>query len=344
MKRLYILTLCSVALAAWIFFFKKRSPTTIAAGHGLVVPKEWLQSNPRPLTPTADLRPADQTFLTYPEWYLVFSPEEQANYFKEHTASTFPFMSNTAQIWQGYRIVNDQIKDNFPTNYGYHFMIWVIGSSCSVEYSIKAWYETLIGRITDTGYPLTGEDRFNAKFTQAYVDFIKDRPWYEFDFKRQFKDLWSTTSFWGNNFARKMERRYILSSELLVKYAYGKIIGFGTRQTYDVALPTTAVVLDNDSLLYLPRYDRFAAAAAAIAKEGHSFQEIAGNRSAILVTVLVPSTRGISAREGQLVFKQPIASDPSTVRMALVVPVASLSTLLNQLDSDKVHIEHVFDY
>src|SRR3954470_10792531 len=109
MRRLYILTLCSLTLAIGIFFFKRRNPTTIAVGDGLVVPKEWLLTKKRPITQAKDVRPADQTFLTYPEWFLVFSPEEQANYFKNHTATTFPFMSHVEEIWKSYKIVNDQI-------------------------------------------------------------------------------------------------------------------------------------------------------------------------------------------------------------------------------------------
>lgn len=344
MKRLYILTLCSIGLAACIFFFKKRNPTTIASGEGLVIPKDWLVTKKNPQTPKADVRPADQTFLTFPEWFLVFSPEEQANYYKHHTATTFPFMSHTAQIWQSYKIVNDQIKNNFPTNTGYHFMIWVIGTSASVEYSIKAWYETIIGRITDTGEPTTTEDKFNAKFTQDYVVFIKDRPWYEFDFKSSLKELWSSTSFFGSNFLRKIERRYILTSELLVKYIYGKLIGLGTKQVYDVALPTTAVILDNDSLRYLPRYDKFADAAITLAKSGHSFKEITGNNSAILLTVSVPSDNKTNFENAKTVFIQPISSDPTIKRIALAIPVTNLSALLKKLNTNKIKVEHVFDY
>lgn len=344
MKRLYILTLCPIGLATCIFFFKKRNPTTIPAGEELVIKKEWLAQNKNPLTPKNDCRPADQTFLTFPEWYLVFSPDEQANYFKQHTATTFPFMSHTAQIWESYRIVNDQIKDNFPTNTGYHFMIWVIGSSASVEYSIKAWYETIIGRITDTYEVKTEEDKFNTKFTQDYVDFIKDRPWYEFDFKSRLKSLWTSTSLFGDNFFRKIERKYILTSELLVKYVYGKLIGLGTKTVYAEALPTTAVTLENDSLQYLPRYGKFANAITTLAKDGHSFKEIAGNNSAILLTVLVPTSDTTNFENTQTIFTQPISSDPTTRRIALAVPVASLSKLLLQLSNDKIKIEHVFDF
>ena len=137
MSRLYILTLISLALAVVIFVSKRKNHTTIASGEGLVVPKEWLKANAQPLTPIKDVRPPDQTFLTFPEWYLVFSPEEQAQYYTHATSTTFPFMTHTAQIWESYKIVNDQVKDNFPPNEGYHLMIRVIGVSASVEYSVK---------------------------------------------------------------------------------------------------------------------------------------------------------------------------------------------------------------
>ena len=344
MKRLRILTLCSIFLAATIFFLKKRNPTTIAAGEGLVIKKEWLIQNKNPLTPINDCRPADQTFLTFPEWYLVFSPEEQANYFKEHTATTFPFMSHTAQIWQGYKIVNNQIKNNFPVNNGYHFMIWVIGSSASVEYSIKAWYETVVGRVTDTYEVKTEEDKFNGKFTRDYVDFIKDRPWYEFDFKSRLKNLWASTSFFGDHFFRKTERKYLLTSELIVKSIYGKLIGLGTKTVYDEALPTTAVLMNDNNILSLPRYDKFNQAITELAKRGEQFKEIAGNNSAILITVLVPSKSNFIAGKAQIIFTQPLASNLFIKRIALAVPVPELGDLLKEFSFQKIQIEHVFDY
>lgn len=344
MKRLYILTLCTVVLAAGIFFLKKRNPTTIASGDGLVLKKEWLAINQHPITPAKDVRPADQTFLTYPEWYLVFSPEEQANYFKQNTSTTFPFMAHTAQIWESYKIVNDQIKDNFPPNPGYHFMIWVIGTSASVEYAVKALYETLVGRITDTDQPLTDEDLFNAKFTKDYVDFIKDRPWYEFNFKNRLKTLWTSTSFFEAHFLRSFERKYILTSELLVKYIYGWLIGLGTQQVYDVALPTTAVILENDSLVYLPRYDKFSDPVLTLAEQGDGIKEIAGNNSAILLTVLVPSDYVSKFDVATTVFTQPVTSHPEIKRVALAIPVVSLGKLLIDFKKNNIKVEHVFDF
>jgi hypothetical protein len=362
MKRLNILTLSYLLLSGVIFFGKKRMPTTIPAGEGLVIKKEWLTENKDPVTPKEYIRPADQTFLTFPEWYLVFSPDEQAQYFKHTTSTSFPFMSHVAQIWQSYKVVNNQIKNNYPYNGGYHFMIWVIGTSTTVEYSMKALYETVIGRLTDTKQVITAEDKFNAQYTQEYVDFIKDRPWYEFNFKRQLGILWKQIPFKGDHFFRKIERRYILTSELGVKYLYGKLIGLGTKSVYGEAAPSTAVLVnaipanntdslqviqkyaDGSALLSLPRYAKFNPAINELAKKGFTFKEIAGNNSAILLSVLLPATTDLSIDKTQIVFTQPIASDLSMKRIALVTQVENLHSVLLELNKENIVIEHVFDF
>ena len=63
-------------------------------------------------------------------------------------------------------------------------MVMVIGVSTSVEYVIRAAYETLVGRLSELASPrgLTEEDRYGARVAQDYVDFIRDSPWYEYDF------------------------------------------------------------------------------------------------------------------------------------------------------------------
>lgn len=223
-------------------------------------------------------------------------------------------------------------------------MIRVIGSSATVEYMFKDWYETVVGRVTDPGVVATAEDRFNATYMQHYVDFIKDRPWYEFDFQKEWAALCRDNDLFGTHFLRKIERRYLLSSELLVKMAYGKLIGLGTQQIYEEALPTTAVILDKDSLAYLPRYDQFAATASKLAVEGHEFYEIAGNTSAILLTVLVPAGYERSFAPAKTIFIQKLPAAGKVKRLALAVPVSRLSEVLRTCATEKITVEHVFDY
>ena len=85
-------------------------------------------------------------------------------------------------------------------------MIWVIGTSTTVEYALKSVYENTIGRATElVRSGPTEEDLFAARFARAYVDFINVEPWYKYDFKRELRDLWRI-SLWGPNLIRKWER------------------------------------------------------------------------------------------------------------------------------------------
>ena len=43
---------------------------------------------------------------------------------------------------------------------------------------------------------------------------------------------------------RKLERRYYLTTELLIKSGYGWLIGLGTKSAYETASLQTAVVMD----------------------------------------------------------------------------------------------------
>lgn len=361
MKRLRILTIIAVLLAIITFALKNNKPVTIKAGNGLVVDKTWLITNAKPLTPANDMRPPDQTFLTSPEWFLVFSPAEQADYFKQHTSTTFPYVTHIKQMWGGYSAVNDQIKDTFPYNTGYHVMIMVIAGSTTVEYGIKAVYETVMGRLTDTktNATMTAEDQFNAAYEQRYVKFIEALPWYQFDFVAELKNLWSNISLTGPHFLRKLERRYYLTTELLVKSGYGWLIGLATQSAYEEASLKTRVVVDKTPaansmatslqtlpngkvLAYLPRYALFAQSASALAAQGINFEEIAGNKGAIMVSVL--NDKPLRLANFKVIFTQPLATKPHVNRTVLVTTVSNLSSTLKMLRHDDVLIEHVYDY
>jgi hypothetical protein len=363
MRRLRILILISLLLAIVTFVIKNRQPSTVPAGKGLLVDKAWLTTNQHPLTPKAAIRPPDQTFLTYPEWFLVFSPDEQADYFKTHTSTTFPYLKHVDQMWGSYGVMYDQIEGNFPFNTGYHVMIWVIAGSTTVEYSIKSFYETIIGRITDTNpnEEMTAEDKFNADYEHSYVKFIEALPWYEYDFNHQLKSLWSNTPLSGPHLLRKLERRYYLTTELMVKSGYGWLIGLGTKSAYETASLKTAVIIemepgstfdgdkdikvlsDSTVLLNLPRYAEFNQATSLLAKNGIIFKEIAGNNGAIMLTILTNNTLKPSPGY-KILFTQPIVTKPGLSRIAMVTTVGNLSTTIKTLLDNKVPIEHVYDY
>jgi hypothetical protein len=219
MRRLLLFTFISSSLAVLTFFVQKSN--TYADAEGVLIPKEWTAKNENPKTPSQ-----------YRRRYLVFSPKEQADYFMQSTATSFPYMRQNAQIWDIHKIVKtytDTSHTAYKYNGEYQLMINVINTSSSAEYITKAWYERVVGRITDTRTVETDEDRFTARYTQDYVAFINDNFWYEFDFKARLKSLWSETSFFDRHFLRKMERKYYLTSELFVKWGYAR----SRRYAYD---------------------------------------------------------------------------------------------------------------
>ena len=213
-----------------------------------------------------------------------------------------------------------------------------------------------------TARELTEEDRYGAAVAQDYVDFIRDKPWYEYDFAAKLRGLWRQTSLWGPGVLRKWERKYALTTEYLVKAAYGWLIGLGTRASFERPLEVTAVVVDRvpagiekeladfkvlkrleggATLALVPRYEAFTRYSTRLAARGVSFSEIAGNRSMILVTALVPAPWRTDAK---VLFVQPILTRPQTKRVALVVPVGALADTLNGLVKDGAQVEHVHDY
>ena len=78
------------------------------------------------ITPIEHRRGEEQTFLTYPEWFLVHSPAEYAGYVADHTPTEFPFCGHISQFWRSYAAVTEATRP-YPLNVGYHVMICVIG-------------------------------------------------------------------------------------------------------------------------------------------------------------------------------------------------------------------------
>ncbi len=322
---------------------------------------------PSTIVPKEHQRAPDQTFLTFPEWYLVYSPAEYATFVKDRNPSDFPFLGHVTQFWDSYRAVYNATKDRYPFNAGYHVMIMVIGVSTTVEYALRCAYETLVGRVAELTRSggATPEDRFGAMVAQDYVDFIRVEPWYKYDFLGKLKRLWRETPFWGPDLIRKWERKYALTTEYLIKAGYGWLIKLGTQSSFDAPLPVTAVVLDSwpedlsakhpalklinrqtdgKVLATLPRYQAFTAASLQLAQSGTRFVEIAGNSSDILISVLLPAGEIPKLPDAQVLFTQRILTASARQRVAWVTPVASLSNLLNELTARGFEVEHIYDY
>ena len=225
------MTLVALSLAALIYFLKEDQKEQSTLAYSDVIPDEWLENNGEILTPEEDRRMADQTYLTFPEWYLVFAPTEQAQFMKKQTSTNFAFSEQVDQFYAGYDIISERIDGKFPYNEEYNTMIEIIGTSTAVEYKAKSWYETVIGRMTNYG-ALTEEDQFYQRYMERYSSSLHDKAWYEFDYANELKSLWTETDFFGWNMPRKLERKYLLTSEFILKMLYAKIIKKGSQSMY----------------------------------------------------------------------------------------------------------------
>jgi hypothetical protein len=322
-------------------------------------------AQPVTMAAAVDRRGEEQTFLTFPEWFLVFSPAEYADFVRTHTPDQFCFWGHIGQFWRGYAaVIHENRVRHEPANWGYHLMIIVIGVSTTVEYAARSAYETIVGRVSAaTLNTRTPEDDFAAQAAQQYVDFIRISPWYQFDFIARLKGLWRQTTPTGPHMLRKWERKYALTTEYLVKAIYGKLIAIATSGAYDAPIPTTSVVVDRwpvcdrtpagvivggtgsggETILALPRYEPFRAPAVALARCGAGFREIAGNRTIILLSA-IGAASAPAPPDSMVMMRQPIITRPGRERIVLIVPVVRLASVLNGLDSDGLALEHIFDY
>ncbi len=324
-------------------------------------------TTPEPVAPESPLRTPDQTFLTYPEWFLVFSPDEYATYLEDRPPSAFPYGGHLGQLWSSYADVSKTVAGRYPFNGGYHAMIVVIAGSTTVEYGIKGGYEQTVGRTFEfvAGDVRTAEDQLAADVAREYVDFIEVTPWYAFDFDERLRRLWSAPpKLQGTATLRSLERRYALTTEYALKAVYARVIAAGTAASYEAASPNTQVTFDASCeaegveglevlgeeggvvTATVPRYRAFSVAAAALADAGCTFETIAGNDGEILLSVMadarwdsgsIPATRTL--------FVQPLLTVPTQARFAVVTTVPELSSVLRALARDEgARVEHVFDY
>lgn len=320
----------------------------------------------QPSTPTTTgipgySRPEDDTFLTYAEWYIVWSYLEKAAWQQQHLPSGFPYFRAIRQYWSGYCCSYGVVRGRYPFNFGDHLMLVVIGTSFSVEYGLKGAYENTIGRLTEWvgGHEPTEEDRYAARVAADYGAFVQDRPFYEFPFLRSFRGVWAETKLWGPHMLRKWERKAWLSLDYGIEAAYCSLIELASHATYGVEEDITYALIENapesvlsniptvrkvksagtDSFIVkMPRYQKFTAIAQQLLRAQGRFIEIAGNRQ-IMVTAVVPRDWTFQLPAGELLFSSEILTDRLSKRVVVRLPVPDLGVIVG-----RIAVEHIYDY
>jgi hypothetical protein len=311
-------------------------------------------------------RPEDDTYLSYPEWYIVWSYQEKADFQQQHLPSGFPYLAAVRQYWNSYCCISRLTRGKYAFNAGEQVMLVVIGSSFSAEYILKGAYEKTLGRLSEwtSGGQMVEEDGYAYRVARDYADFVHIRPFYEFQFARRVPGLWRETRLWGAHPLRKWERKLFLSLDYTVEAFYCWVIEKATHVTYGYEPTETYAWIDNANeslfqqlprlksmrqvgpnafIVDIPRYQEFTSVASALSEKGGRFVEIAGN-SQITLSVLAPKSWHYGPSDAEELFSMPVLTHPEMRRVIIGCDVDSLAAVMNALQRNGVTVEHIYDY
>lgn len=329
----------------------------IDSGVPAAAPYEAILNDP------ADRRPEAQSWLTYPEWHIVYSAEAFADTLEHSQPSAFAYGRDVSDFWTSYCAV-DRATEGMPDRTTYKVTIYTIGISYTGELAIKATYEWTIGRLFELAFGAeTGPDRYSATIQGDYAAFLHETPWYEFNFQRALAGLWSVED--NGHPGRAWERRIVLSMEYGAKAVYSKVIGAAVGVTgHDqltmrlVARGTPAAVAAVDPrfmvlseprpglvIVEVPRYAQFTELTAKLARSDVGLIEIAGNDD-IFLSAIVPAGGASAAVDGhaQRLFSLRTNGHAGAERVGLTVKVTELLALVRRIEEAGGTLEHVYDY
>ncbi|MER8579777.1 hypothetical protein NKG95_13740 [Mesorhizobium sp. M1423] len=308
-------------------------------------------------------RPEESTFLTYPEWAIVYAAREYAGFIDKNQPSGFPYLSYIGRFWQDYAMVV-RASSAYKFNLDNHQMLVIIGTSHTIEHAIQWAYENTVGRITEaTAGKRTAVDIYQAKVAADYAGFLDQVPWYQFPYAEKRAGLFAVQPAADDSAVRTSERKLAFGLAYTIKQGYADLIKSALAATTDPALldihvwakgPVSEVtrnepdtLLERDlgadgTVFVTRRYQVFTDMIPRLIGKGVSFVEIGGNDE-IMVTVL--SNDEINVPQGaRTLFSYPLPAEPSTRRTGLTVAVRKLHIVLPALMTAGARLEHVYDY
>ncbi len=308
-------------------------------------------------------RPEESTYLTYPEWAIVYAAREYAGFVKDNQPSGFPYWAYVGRFWQDYAMVI-RASSGYPFNFANHQMLVVIGTSHTIEHVLQWAYENTVGRITDIGLATPGvADRYLAGVAADYAAFLDQTPWYQYPYSEKRVGLMALQPASGSETTRTTERQLAFGAAFAVKQAYADLIKSALASTAPPALldihvwargpvgeairsePDTALEKDfgpDGAVFVTKRYQVFTEMIPRLIAKGVSFVEIGGNDE-ILVTVL--SNDELDIPQGaRLLFAYQLPARLEVRRTGLTLAVASMHETLPALFAAGARLEHVYDY
>jgi hypothetical protein len=306
------------------------------------------------------------SYLSFPGWHIVYAYEDLAGVLRRGNESDFAYGRQIGAFWKSFCGLTRVVTAREPVGTDTKVMLYTIGWSFTAELAVKGAYEKTVGRAFERlrGPGKTAEDEFAARDMQAYAEFLRQTPWYEYPFGWRLLAFWRSTPLRGDGLPRKLERRVVFTLEYGTKAVYGALIGYASATALgasDLEIQTVVVGLEpadaareptmrivrrlggGRTLIRTPRYRAYTDLVVRLARRGRDIAEIAGNHR-ILVTVLAPTDALPPVSGVTELFEAPIQSRPDRRRVGLDVVVEHLAAAIRALEAGGASIDHIYDY
>ncbi|KRR15750.1 hypothetical protein [Bradyrhizobium retamae] len=310
-------------------------------------------------------RKLNNTFFTFPEWYIVYSFEDFGRFLDRSSESHFNYLGHIFGFWRSFCTINRAVPATGESLAEVKTMIYVIGVSYSVEYAVKGFYENTIGRVFEwiRGEKRTPQDEFGRAVLQDYAAFLYTVPWYKYPFSEKLDGLMAisapTPSSW-----RSRERDFALGAEYFVKIGYAALIQKALDASNDneprdimfavATLPPEVLAKEPRiepiralnaqwQLVQTPRYKAFTDILQRLLDQGYGVAEIAGNQD-ILITVIAPDAAKLDIKGTTELFSLELDAKPGFRRAGLKARIDRLVDINRELKARGANIEHFYDY
>src|SRR5258707_1842185 len=310
-------------------------------------------------------RKLNNTFFTFPEWYIVYSFEDFGRFLDRSSESHFNYPGHILGFWQSFCTINRAVPASTEARFDVKSMIYVICVSYSAEYVIKGFYDNTVGRLFEwiRGEQRTPQDEYARAVLQDYAAFLYTIPWYKYPFREKLDGLMAISAPTPSSL-RTWERDFSLGTEYFIKIGYAWLIQKALDASSDdeprdimfvvATLPRDVLakeprikpirnVSPQWQLVQTPRYKDFTEILLGLLDRRIGVAEIAGNRE-ILITVIAPNSAKLDVKDTAELFSLDLDAQPGFRRAGLKVKVERLVDIVSEFKARGVSIEHFYDY
>ena len=313
------------------------------------------------ITDPAFQRAEANTYLTYPEWHIVYAYEGLARVLETGDEHAFGYASSVKGFWTSFCALNREAGRHGGADFATRSTIHVIGVSFTLEMAMKALYEETLGHVFALlrGPVKTPQDRYAAAMAADYAAFLQQVPWYKYDFGAAVSKLWAEPMTAP---LRGWERRLALGGEWKAKAVYARGIAAAVQASGEAKLSIRSVVTGLDPavlsaipevrivatlpqgiVIETPRYRKFTHIIEAVIAAGGSFVDIAGNDEIMLSATGSHDPASQDLTRGRVLSR--IGRDGyDGERMLVGTRLEDLGPTVRELADHGLALEHIYDY